>query len=99
MKTQLALPVKSEPKRYYVEYYNGLPIYANRGFFLSFYGRDFDSEYEAKKRAFESFRNTRFDDFDTVALLECNGMQLADKSEPYYYKNAIVRTLCVKKYK
>ena len=93
-----ALTEATQRKNYYVEYYNGEPTYKNRVFFLCHYGRDYESEKAAKIAAFNDFRLGRFTECTTIALLECNGMQIADKSEPYGSKPAITKHLIVKRF-
>ena len=79
--------------------YLGDATYKNRKLFIPFYGRDYVSEGEAKQAAMREFLRTNdgLDFYDTVTLTEHNGMQIADKDEPYASKSAIVRILATKK--
>jgi len=63
--------------------------------FFPYYGNDFKSEYEAKKAAFSDFRQFGCNG-DTLQLEEHNGMQIADKSEPFLSKSAIIKVLAIR---
>lgn len=96
MKTiQLALQPATSSKNYYVNFYKG----DNRQSFTVFYGKDYNSESEAKADAIKEFlsANNRGPLYDTVTLTENNGMQIADSREPFHYKSAIIRVLAIKK--
>ena len=96
--TQLALQPATSRKNYYVNLYMGEATYENRQLFTPFYGRDYNSEADAKKAAMKEFLRTNggLDFYNTVTLTEHNGMQIADKNEPYQSKSAIVRILASK---
>lgn len=96
--TQLALQPATSRKNYYVNLYMGEATYNNRQLFIPFYGRDYNSEADAKKAAMKEFLRTNggFDFYNTVTLTEHNGMQIADENEPYQLKSAIVRILARK---
>jgi len=97
MKTILCLPAKTHLKNYYVEFYTGEPTFANRVFFLAYYGQLFESEQAAKIRAFRSFCNAvPVENCTCIVLKECNGMQIANHDEPYLSKSAVVRVLARK---
>ena len=98
MTSQLALPAATMRKNYYVNLYLGDTTYKNRRLFIAFYGEDYASEGEAKRAATMEFLRTNdgLDFYDTVTLTEHNGMQIADKDEPYRSKSAIVRILATK---
>ena len=95
---QLALQPATSRKDYYVNLYMGEATYSNRQLFTSFYGRDYTTEADAKKAAIKEFLRTNggLDFYNTVTLTEHNGMQIADKNEPYHSKSAIVRVLASK---
>ena len=96
--TQLALQPATSRKNYYVSLYKGEAVYDNRQLFKAFYGRDYKSDAYAKKAAIKEFLRTNggLDFYDTVTLTEHNGMQIADKNEPYRSKSAIVKVLASK---
>jgi hypothetical protein len=96
--TQLALQPATSRKNYYVSLYMGEATYENRQLFNAFYGRDYKTEAEAKQAAIKDFLRTNggLDFYNTVVLTEHNGMQIADKNEPYSSKSAIVRILASK---
>jgi hypothetical protein len=98
MTTQLALQPATSRKNYYVNLYFGEPTYANRQLFTPFYGEDYASEAEAKQAAIKEFLRTNggLDFYSTVTLTEHNGLQIADKNEPYLSKSAIVKILATK---
>jgi len=95
---QLALQPATRRKNYYVNFYMGEAIYNNRQLFIPFYGSDYNSEEDAKKAAIKEFLKTNggSDFYNTVTLTEHNGMQIADKNEPYQSRSAIVRILASK---
>ena len=95
---QLALQQATSRKDYYVNLYMGEATYSNRQLFVSFFGRDYKSEADAKKAAIKEFLRTNggLDFYNTVTLTEHNGIQIADKNEPYHSKSAIVRVLASK---
>jgi hypothetical protein len=99
--TQLALQPAKSRKNYYVNLYMGKATYENRRLFTPFYSEDYASEAEAKQAAIKEFLRTNggLDFYSTVTLTEHNGMQIADKNEPYSSKSAIVRVLASKKVK
>jgi len=96
--TQLALQQATSRKNYYVNLYMGEATYENRRLFTPFYGIDYNCEADAKKAAMKEFLRTNggLDFYNTVTLTEHNGMQIADKNEPYQSKSAIVRVLASK---
>ncbi len=96
--TQLALQPATSRKNYYVSLYMGEATYNNRQLFTPFYGRDYKTEAEAKQAAIKEFLRTNggLDFYNTVTLTEHNGMQLADKNEPYQSKSAIIKVLAKK---
>ena len=96
--TQLALQPATSRKNYYVSLYMGEPTYENRQLFNAFYGRDYKTEADAKQAAIKDFLRTNggLDFYNIVVLTEHNGMQIANKNEPYSSKSAIVRILASK---
>jgi hypothetical protein len=96
--TQLALQPATSRKNYHVNLYMGDATYENRQLFIPFYGRDYNSEADAKKAAMKEFLRAGggLGFYNTVTLTEENGMQIADKNEPYRSKSAIVRLLASK---
>ena len=96
--TQLALQPATSRKNYYVSLYMGEATHNNRQLFTPFYGRDYKTEAEAKQAAIKEFLRTNggLDFYNMVTLTEHNGMQLADKNEPYQSKSAIVKVLAQK---
>lgn len=95
---QLLLPPATSRKNYYVNLYMGEATYKNRKLFTPFYGMDYQSEADAKTAAIKEFLRTSggLDFYNYVTLTEHNGSQIADKSEPYMSKSAIVKLLASK---
>ena len=95
---QLALQPATGRKNYYVNVFMGEATYNNRQLFTPFYGRDYKTEAEAKQDAIKEFLQTNgnLGFYNTVTLTEHNGMQIADKNEPYKSKSAVVRVLAKK---
>lgn len=95
---KLALPPAANKKNYYVNLYFGEPIYQNRQLFIPFYGEEYASEADTKKAAIKEFLRSSggIGLYNCVTLTEHNGMQIADKNEPYKSKSAIVRILASK---
>jgi len=89
MNTQLLLPESTLKPTYYVNLYCG----DNRVLFFAHYPSESN-----KTNAINDFlrKNGNCDLYDRVTLTENIGMQLADKSEPFRSKSAIVRVLASK---
>jgi len=89
MNTQLLLPESNLKPTYYVNLYCG----DNMVLFCPHYPSE-----STKTNAIKDFlrQNGNCDLYDRVTLTENIGMQLADKSEPFRSKHAMVRVLASK---